>query len=632
MAVASNPLETFIWGAGGQKMSPEQVARQREIAAALMQGGMDYSPVDHWLQGAARASQGLVGGLKERWAGEAEQRGREGFQSQWDSVFGGGAASPVAAALASDGAGGGDFMDALINSESGGNWNALNSEGYGGRLQFGDARLADAARAGIIPAGVTGAAFSQMSPEQQQAVEAWHFNDIDQQAERLGINKYLGQTIAGVPINQNSIRSMAHLGGIGGVKKFVESGGQYNPSDSNGTSLSNYGTRFGGMSGGGAPTQVAQAGGGQGVGNPSVAQLLSLAGNEWANPGQSSVVSALLGQAMQQQDPRYQQQLALGDLDMQRAQLELDALRNPAAPAPVFEGGQWWDLSGGAPNALTDRAVDPTAGIQNYDYLIAQGLSPEDAAARAFSGGVTIKMPGQPNIGSIPAGYSATQDEDGSWSMAPIPGGPAAAEAAAAEEQARLRRENIARAGGTVVQDIGRALQILEGDNPLAAGAGALIGQFIPEGDTQTLQGFYNSVLGNVGFDQLQAMREASPTGGALGNVNKTELDFLQGILGRLDVTSRPEVQADNLKRINNIYMDRIHGTPEQIMRAYQNGDINPQTGQPLTLQDIEPLIFRYELSFDEMGRPINRSAPQSQGTIPQSNQTSSGVTWSFVD
>src|SRR5690606_16011922 len=120
MAVASNPLETFIWGAGGQKMSPEQVARQREIAAALMQGGMDYSPVDHWLQGAARASQGLVGGLKDRWAGEAEQRGREGFQSQWDSVFGGGSASPVAAALAGSGAGGGDFMDALINSESGG--------------------------------------------------------------------------------------------------------------------------------------------------------------------------------------------------------------------------------------------------------------------------------------------------------------------------------------------------------------------------------------------------------------------------------------------------------------------------------------------------------------------------------
>lgn len=133
----------------------------------------------------------------------------------------------------------------LVGSESRGIYGALNSEGYGGRLQFGTDRLADAAAAGIIPRGTTGAQFSQMPPATQDAVEAWHFADIDRQATAAGIDRYIGQTIGGVRINQNSIRAMSHLGGVAGVRRFVETGGRYNPADSNGTKLSDYGQRFG---------------------------------------------------------------------------------------------------------------------------------------------------------------------------------------------------------------------------------------------------------------------------------------------------------------------------------------------------------------------------------------------------
>ncbi|WP_157970210.1 hypothetical protein [Pelagibacterium sediminicola] len=107
-------------------------------------------------------------------------------------------------------------MSSLVNSESSGNWNALNEFGYGGSLQFGDARLADAARAGIIPQGLTGAQFSQLSPEQQMAVESWHFEDIDRPAGEMGLDSYIGQNIGGVNITLDAIRAMAHLGGIGG--------------------------------------------------------------------------------------------------------------------------------------------------------------------------------------------------------------------------------------------------------------------------------------------------------------------------------------------------------------------------------------------------------------------------------
>lgn len=143
----------------------------------------------------------------------------------------------------------------LSGTESGGNWNALNNEvgaggvrGHGGRLQFGSGRLKDASAAGIIRP-MTAQEFAQQPASVQSAVENWHIGDIDLQAQQRGLGAYVGQTIDGVPITQNAIRAMAHLGGIGGAEKFLKSGGKHNPSDSFGTSLKDYALKHGGASG-----------------------------------------------------------------------------------------------------------------------------------------------------------------------------------------------------------------------------------------------------------------------------------------------------------------------------------------------------------------------------------------------
>lgn len=168
-----------------------------------------------------------------------------GGKSSFDTVLRGEAVG------ASDG-----FPASLIETESSGRWGAYNNEvgaggrrGHGGRLQFGAARLDDAARAGIVPR-MSPAEFAKQSPEIQARVERWHFRDIDQNIERLGLNRFEGQTVSGVPITRDGIRAMAHLGGIGGAKKFLESGGKNNPSDVYGTSLRDYAARHG--SGGGS--------------------------------------------------------------------------------------------------------------------------------------------------------------------------------------------------------------------------------------------------------------------------------------------------------------------------------------------------------------------------------------------
>lgn len=155
----------------------------------------------------------------------------------------------------------------LITNESGGSLTAQNDAigssgrpGHIGRVQFGADRLDEAKQAGVIPADMTNEQF-MASPEAQARAEAWHWNDIqDFAANDPLIKSKLGQTINGVTITPESIKAMAHIGGKTGMRKFIESNGEYNPSDSNGASLSDYGKQFGGTSNSnfsGAPTSTA---------------------------------------------------------------------------------------------------------------------------------------------------------------------------------------------------------------------------------------------------------------------------------------------------------------------------------------------------------------------------------------
>lgn len=60
----------FVWGRGGARMTPEQIAMQREIALRETQG--DYSPIGHWTQGLGRVLDGVSGGLRNRRIAKAE--------------------------------------------------------------------------------------------------------------------------------------------------------------------------------------------------------------------------------------------------------------------------------------------------------------------------------------------------------------------------------------------------------------------------------------------------------------------------------------------------------------------------------------------------------------------------------
>lgn len=350
---------SFIFGGDTGVESPQELAKKRDLVRALQTRSVSATPRSFG-QGLTAIGQALAGRISDRDIGKREEAERErvsgAFGDITSQLMGGGYGSTVSTRTAPQFAPqsasappvttqsldpvaqqvGADAMaaigkpantglpESIVRSESGGNWNALNSEGYGGRGQFGKARLADAARAGVIPAGMTGEDYSRAPEEVQLAVESWHKNDI------LGnLGQFVGVDVDGPgpipPLTENSLLAVAHLGGTNGAKRFVETGGKYNPADSNGTSLSDYA-----MMHAGGPSNGGGGGGGgrsQRVDPQLIAQLSELASNPYLPEGQRAIVQQLMGNQMSQMDPMRQ-------MEMERTQLELEQLRSGTGAKP----------------------------------------------------------------------------------------------------------------------------------------------------------------------------------------------------------------------------------------------------------------------------------------------------------
>ena len=76
----------------------------------------------------------------------------------------------------------------------------------------------------------------------------------------------------------------------------------------------------------------------------------------------------------------------------------------------------------------------------------------------------------------------------------------------------------------------------------------------IPGTNAKELATVLGTIKARLGFDQLQQMRAASPTGGALGQVSNRELAALEGAVASLDQGLSPKALKENLKQIETSY------------------------------------------------------------------------------
>lgn len=100
-----------------------------------------------------------------------------------------------------------------------------------------------------------------------------------------------------------------------------------------------------------------------------------------------------------------------------------------------------------------------------------------------------------------------------------------------------------------IVDSIDNVLKQVQWYN--TGGLGALTG-WIAGSSAYDLKRAIDQIKANIGFKELQAMRNASPTGGALGQVAVQELNMLQSVLGSLDISQSENQLRENLNSIKN--------------------------------------------------------------------------------
>lgn len=86
------------------------------------------------------------------------------------------------------------------------------------------------------------------------------------------------------------------------------------------------------------------------------------------------------------------------------------------------------------------------------------------------------------------------------------------------------------------------------------AGFGGSLFQGIPGSSARDLQSTITSLKANLAFDKLQAMRAASPTGGAIGQVSDTEEKMLSSSVAALDQSQSQDQLKENLANVRKHY------------------------------------------------------------------------------
>lgn len=205
------------------------------------------------------------------------------------------------------------------------------------------------------------------------------------------------------------------------------------------------------------------------------------------------------------------------------------------------------------------EVVDPTTKQRDYEFYVQQeteaGRTPLsfndwDKQARA-AGATTVTVGGASEVGTIPQGFELfTDPETGARRMQPIAGGPAETDI----EKAAIQKAEAVRMAVSSIDNVLDTVNEAIGVTGRGTAGFASLLDFIPESGPRELGNMVDTIQANLGFDKLQSMRDASPTGGALGQVSERELNFLQSTVANLDRKAKPETLKKNLKKILGHY------------------------------------------------------------------------------
>lgn len=299
--------------------------------------------------------------------------------------------------------------------------------------------------------------------------------------------------------------------------------------------------------------------------NPSRAQLIALEGNGWGNEGQQSVVDALLKQNLEASDPATQL-----DLELKRAQL-----------------------------AKAQREASGKASGPDEFYAPVVGTIDGKPAYVQFGHSGSVKQADVPN-GFVPQSRYEKIDLGDSWLIKDTTTG-----------QSETVPKNLAAAAQQTAEGKGQGEKNVALPEVKAADTGALqqfdqqVSQVVaPEVDkviaaidadpnftTGTLGQWLSGVGGvkahdvaeslktigaNVGFGELQQMRDNSKTGGALGSISDSEGALLRAVKGSLEQGQTKDQLKANLQRVKTLYQQVLSEKKAAFAKKYGGANDMP--------------------------------------------------------
>lgn len=245
-----------------------------------------------------------------------------------------------------------------------------------------------------------------------------------------------------------------------------------------------------------------------------------------------------------------------------------------------FEGGGDGDKSSPLEQLQKDRAEAAARGDKKAVAEIDLAIS-TSAAGTSGVGEGTIIVP--------------DPDNPGEFIRKTIPDAKTVAEQ---EEAARLKDSRTAHgllASATVQTATEEALAAIERNpmpNLFVTGIGGLMANLPVASDAKAVKNYVDTIKSNITIEVLTAMRQASTTGAAFGNVSDFEGLMMQSAFGTLDQSGDAQVLADNIRRVNStmkliIDGDQVQRIGEQLKAGILTHDEAVREVQNLVNADV---------------------------------------------
>lgn len=153
------------------------------------------------------------------------------------------------------------------------------------------------------------------------------------------------------------------------------------------------------------------------------------------------------------------------------------------------------------------------------------------------------------------------------------------------------------------------------------------LNKYIPGTQATDLKGVIDTIAGNIGFAELTAMRAASPTGGALGQVSDREIGLLTSVLGSLKQSQSTEQVKANLQKIKQ-HLTNWQDTVELSSVYGANQNAGAIANAVSEARASNPALARYSASKIAQALGFNTASGQALNSpanslnVPAENKT----------